>query len=168
MAKKSKNSKKPKKKKASLSINNQATQTASPSEQLELNQLVALKKVNGQAPSDAVETRSDVAKETEQADPPSQIENAESTSLDAPTKPEHRELQTVAKKELSQLTSTEVKTERENSLQVESAQEQPSNKQLPVASDQLPDKQLPVASDQLPVENKQFESDGKLLTTCLL
>ncbi len=115
MAKKSKNSKKPKKKKPSLSGNNQ---TVAPT------QLVALKKANGQVQSEVVEARSDVAKETEQADPSAQIEKSESTKEVAATKPEPRELQTVAKKELSLSSSTKAETNQEASLKVDSPQKQ--------------------------------------------
>ncbi len=112
--------------KPSLSSNNQTVATT---------QLVALKKANAQAQSEAVETRSDVGKETEQVDPPSLFEKAESASLDAATKPEHREQETVAKKELSPSTNSEVKTERENSLKVESAQKQLEKKPQDLEAD---------------------------------
>ncbi len=88
------------------------------------HQLVALKKANGQAQGEAVETRSDVAKEASQADPSAQIEKSESTKEVAATKPEHREQETVAKKELSPSTNSEAETNQEASLKVESPQEQ--------------------------------------------
>ena len=101
MAKKSKSSKRAKKKKTSLSgistsSNNQAVETAAKRMPSEINQLVALKKVNRQQPPSTVETRSDVVKEAEKPAPSPQIDWAESSSLVAATKSDSEQLQLVA------------------------------------------------------------------------
>ncbi len=126
MVKKSKSSKKAKRKKTSLSTKKQTVEkkTVAATEPLEINQLVALKKVNGQQPPSTVETRSDVSKEAENSAPPSQMEPAESTELATATKPEPRELQTVAQTLISHSTNTEVETKQGESVEVDSRPEQ--------------------------------------------